>query len=232
MLMNIIIIGAAGGIGSKLVQDLMGTSNLLLGYYNSSLNVPVESDKVDATDFESVENFIKKGLDKFETVDAVVCLPGSLILKPAHKCSEEEFYQTINTNLKTSFSVTRAAGQLLKDSSIVLMSTAAANIGLANHELIAAAKCGVEGLARSAAKTYARKNLRFNTVSPGMVETPLTSSITSNEILRKASEKMHTLQRIGKPKDISNMIKFLINPENNWITGQNFIVDGGLSSTK
>ena len=162
----------------------------------------------------------------------MVCLPGSLILKPAHKCSEEEFYQTIDTNLKTSFSVTRAAGEHLKDSSIVLMSTAAASIGLANHELIAAAKSGVEGLARSAAKTYARKNLRFNTVSPGMVETPLTSSITSNEIVRKASEKMHTLQRIGKPKDISNMIKFLINPENNWITGQNFIVDGGLSSTK
>ena len=46
MPMNILIIGAAGGIGSKLVQDLMGTSNLLLGYYNSSLNVPVESDKV------------------------------------------------------------------------------------------------------------------------------------------------------------------------------------------
>ena len=54
----------------------------------------------------------------------------------------------------------------------------------------------------------------------------------SNEIIKKASEKMHTLQRIGRPKDISNMIKFLINPENNWITGQNFIVDGGLSSTK
>ena len=206
MSMNILIIGAAGGIGSKLVQDLMGTSNLLLGYYNSSLNVPVESDKVDATDFNSVENFIKKGLDKFETVDAVVCLSGSLILKPAHKCSEEEFYQTIDINLKTSFSVTRAAGEHLKDCSIVLMSTAAASIGLANHELIAAAKAGVEGLARSAAKTYARKNLRFNTVSPGMVETPLTKSITSNEILKKASEKMHTLQRIGKPKDISNMI--------------------------
>ena len=61
--MNIIIIGAGGGIGSKLVQDLMGTSNLLLGYYNSSLNVPVESFKVDATDFGSVENFIKTGLD-------------------------------------------------------------------------------------------------------------------------------------------------------------------------
>ena len=69
--MNILIVGAAGGIGSKLVQDLMGTSNLLLGYYNSSLNVPVESEKVDATDFDSVENFIKKGLDKFETATLI-----------------------------------------------------------------------------------------------------------------------------------------------------------------
>ena len=230
--MNILIIGAAGGIGSKLVHDLMGTSNLLLGYYNSSLNVPVESAKVDATDFESVTSFVQKGLDKFEEVDALVCLPGSLILKPAHRCTEEEFYSTIDTNLKSAFSVTRAAGELLKDCSIVLMSTSAASVGLANHELIAAAKSGVEGLAKSAAKTYARKNLRFNTISPGMVETPLTSSITSNNIIRKASEKMHALQRIGKPRDISNMIKFLINPENNWITGQNFIVDGGLSSTK
>ena len=230
--MNTLIIGAAGGIGSELVQDLMGTSNLLLGYYNSSLNVPVESDKVDATDFKSVTNFIQKGLDKFGSIDALVCLPGSLILKPAHKCTEEEFYNTIDTNLKSSFAVTRAAGELLKDCSIVLMSTAAASVGLANHELIASAKSGVEGLARSAAKTYARKNLRFNTISPGMVETPLTSSITSNDIIRKASEKMHALQRIGKPRDIANMIKFLINPENNWITGQNFIVDGGLSSTK
>tara|TARA_Y100000768_G_scaffold171682_1_gene128476 strand:+ start:2108 stop:2800 length:693 start_codon:yes stop_codon:yes gene_type:complete len=230
--MNILIIGAAGGIGSKLVHDLMGTSNLLLGYYNSSLNVPVESAKLDATDFESVTSFVQKGLDKFEEVDALVCLPGSLILKPAHRCTEEEFYSTIDTNLKSAFSVTRAAGELLKDCSIVLMSTAAASVGLANHELIAAAKSGVEGLAKSAAKTYARKNLRFNTISPGMVETPLTSSITSNDIIRKASEKMHALQRIGKPRDISNMITFLINPENNWITGQNFIVDGGLSSTK
>ena len=230
--MNTLIIGAAGGIGSNLVEGLMGTSNLLLGYFNSSLNVPVESHQVDATDFQSVHLFVEKGLEKYGSVDAIVCLPGSLILKPAHRCTDEEFENTINTNLKSSFSVVRAAGALLENSSIVLMSTAAASIGLSNHELIVSAKAGVEGLARSAAKTYARKNLRFNTISPGMVETPLTSSITSNEIVRKASEKMHALQRIGKPRDISNMIKFLINQENDWITGQNFIVDGGLSSTK
>ena len=61
--MNTLIIGAAGGIGSKLVQDLMGTSNLLLGYYNSSLNVPVESDEVDATNFNLVESYKREVLE-------------------------------------------------------------------------------------------------------------------------------------------------------------------------
>jgi len=53
-----------------------------------------------------------------------------------------------------------------------------------------------------------------------------------NPIAKKASEKMHALNRIGEPKDISNMIIYLLDKENNWITGQDFIVDGGLSSTK
>ena len=94
-------------------------------------------------------------------------------MKPAHLCTEEEFYETIDINLKSSFGVIRSAGKLLKDCSIVLMSTAAASIGLSNHELISSAKAGVEGLAKTAAKTYSRKNLRVNTVSPGLVDTPL-----------------------------------------------------------
>ena len=112
------------------------------------------------------------------------------------------------------------------------MSTAAASIGLSNHELISSAKAGVEGLAKTAARTYSRKNLRVNTVSPGLVDTPLANKITENPIVLKASIKMLALDKIGKPKQISNIIKFLINPENDWVTGQNFIVDGGLSSTK
>ena len=98
--------------------------------------------------------------------------------------------------------------------------------------MISSAKSGVEGLVKSASKTYARKKIRFNSVAPGLVATPLSSKIVNNPIALKASEKMHALGRIGEPKDISRMIQFLINPQNNWITGQNFVVDGGLSSTK
>ena len=232
--MNVLIIGASGGIGKVLVDDLVDLSfNLLLGY---RLNKPVvkstESQLVNAESFEEVNNFVQIGLEKFGKIDAIINLPGNLILKPAHLCTEEEFYDTINKNLKSAFAVSRAAGSLLRDCSIVFLSTAATNIGLANHELISSAKSGVEGLVKSAAKTYARKNIRFNCVAPGLVDTPLSSKITSNPIALKASQKMHGLGRIGKPSHISNMIKFLINPENDWITGQNFVIDGGLSSTK
>ena len=232
--MNILIVGAAGGIGSQVLKDLSKDSshNLLVGYHHMKINTDYETISLDATKFEEVENFVNRGIEKFGNVDAIINLAGNLILKPAHLSTEEEFYETIDINLKSSFGVVRAAGKLVKDCSITLLSTAAASIGLSNHELISSAKSGVEGLAKSAAKTYSRKNIRVNTVSPGLVDTPLSKKITENPIILKASIKMLALNKIGKPKQISNMINFLINPENDWITGQNFIVDGGLSSTK
>ena len=232
--MSVLIIGAAGGIGTILVDDLVDLSfNLLLGYRsNKPVIKSAESQLVDAENFQSVHDFVQHGKDKFGKVDAIVNLVGNLILKPAHLCNEDEFDQTINKNLKSSFAVVKAAGSMLEDCSIVLLSTAATKIGLANHELISSAKSGVEGLVKSASKTYARKKIRFNSVAPGLVATPLSSKIVNNPIALKASEKMHALGRIGEPEDISRMIQFLINPQNNWITGQNFVVDGGLSSTK
>lgn len=232
--MSVLIIGAAGGIGTVLVDDLVDLSfNLLLGYRsNKPVSKSAESQPVDGENFQSIHDFVQYGLDKFGKIDGIVNLAGNLVLKPAHRCNEDEFDQTIGKNLKTSFAVVKAAGSLLENCSVVLLSTAAAGIGLANHELISSAKSGVEGLVKSASKTYARKNIRFNSVAPGLISTPLSSKIISNPIALKASEKMHALGRIGEPKDISNMIQFLISPQNNWITGQNFVIDGGLSSTK
>tara|TARA_B100000427_G_C15395287_1_gene545184 strand:+ start:163 stop:858 length:696 start_codon:yes stop_codon:yes gene_type:complete len=231
--MNVLIIGSAGGIGTQLVQDLQNLGyNLFLGYHKRK---PIEGStmmEVDARSFSSIDRFIKTGREKLGSIDSIVNLAGNLILKPAHLSTEQEFEETININLKSSFGIIRSAGSTLNDCSIVLTSTAAASIGLANHELIVSAKAGIEGLARSAAKTYAKKNIRINTVSPGLVDTPLASKITENAIALKASQKMHALGRIGVASDVSRMIRFLIDKENNWITGHNFIIDGGLSNTK
>ena len=232
---NYLIIGAAGGIGSELTRDLKKLScNLLLGIHKNPN--PEFSDEeclqIDGTSFKSIHSFIQEGINRFRNIDGIVNLAGNLILKPAHRVTEEEFNTTIDINLKSSFGVIKSAGELIRDCSIVLISTAATNIGLSNHELICSAKAGIEGLSKSAAKAYSRKNIRVNTVSPGLTRTPLAQNITNNPIALKASEKMHALNRIGEPKDISNMIVYLLDKSNNWITGQNFIIDGGLSTTK
>ena len=183
--MNILIIGAAGGIGSQVLKDFSEdpSHNLLVGHHHKKVDTDHETFSLDASRFEEVENFVNRGLEKFGNVDAIINLAGNLILKPAHLSSEEEFYETIDINLKSSFGTVRAAGKLLKDCSVILLSTAAASIGLSNHELISSAKSGVEGLAKSAAKTYSRKNIRVNTVSPGLVDTPLSKKITSSASL-------------------------------------------------
>ena len=118
--MNILIIGASGGIGSQLVSDLAEDNvNLLLGYYSNPTSGSAKSMKVDARSFDSMMSFVQAGKDNFGEVDGVVNLSGSLILKPPHLCNEEDFKSTIDTNLRTAFSTVRACGSLLRNASIL-----------------------------------------------------------------------------------------------------------------
>ena len=92
----------------------------------------------------------------------------------------------------------------------------------------AAAKAGVIGLARSAAATYGSSNIRFNVVSPGLVRTELTKRIWQNEVNAQASAQMHALGRLGEPEQVSSLVLWLLDGNNNWITGQVIGIDGGL----
>lgn len=116
--------------------------------------------------------------------------------------------------------------------SVVLVSSAAAEVGLANHEAIAAAKGGVAALARAAAATYAASNIRVNAVAPGLVETPLTERITRSPAARQSSEQMHALRRLGTPDDVASLIAWLLDPGNAWVTGQVIGIDGGLARVR
>ena len=116
--------------------------------------------------------------------------------------------------------------------SIVLFSTAAARTGLPNHEAIAAAKAGVIGLMQSAAASYASRGIRINAVAPGLVKTGLTEKIWSNEKSAAFSQGMHALGRLGEPEDVASLVQWLLDPENNWVTGQVLGVDGGLGTLR
>lgn len=245
---SFVVVGAAGGIGSEVCRRLAGRgANLLLAGRTAGrlealaaelkgLNPAGEyvPHPLDATRSAEVDAAFAAAADRFGRLAGAANLVGSILLKPAHLTTDDEFEQTLALNLRTAFYVVRAAAKatMTTGGSVVLLSSVAARLGLANHEAIAAAKGGVQGLVLSAAATYAGRNVRVNAVAPGLVDTPLAARITGSEPALKASTALHPLGRIGTPADVAAVVCLLLDPANAWITGQVVGVDGGLGSVR
>lgn len=230
-----VIIGGGGGIGRALVTRLRASGHFVTVISRDQSNhadLDAEAIVGDARDIDAFQDLVESA-DARQPITGMVCLAGSILLKPAHMTTADEWHETIGTNLTTAFSCVKAAGRIMKQSgSIVLSSTVAAGTGLPNHEAIAAAKAGVEGLTRSAAATYAARGLRCNAVAPGLVDTPLAERITRSERALEHSRKMHPLGRIGTPDDVAAAIAWLLSDESDWVTGQVIGIDGGLGRTR
>jgi NAD(P)-dependent dehydrogenase (short-subunit alcohol dehydrogenase family) len=186
--------------------------------------------ELDARDLAAVRAVVDTVADADGRLDAVANLVGSLLLKPAHLTSPEEWDDVIATNLTSAFAVVRAAAPRMRDTggSIVLASSAAAQTGIANHEAIAAAKGGIIALVRSAAATYGANGVRVNAVAPGLTRARMTARLVDNEAQAEASRRMHALGRLGEPEDVASLVAWLMDPSNSWVTGQTIGVDGGL----
>jgi 3-oxoacyl-[acyl-carrier protein] reductase len=238
---NYIVLGANGGIGSEVCRQLrsQGSQVFLAGRNHDALtalaaDLDSPSGTVDATSIDQVDELFQAASDAMGTVHGIVNCVGSVLLKPAHLTSPAEWHDVLATNLTSAFATVRAGSKLMRKQggTIVLLSTAAARIGLPNHEAIAAAKAGVIGLMQSAAASYASRGIRVNAVAPGLVKTAMTERIWSNEKSAEFSRSMHALGRLGEPKDVASLIVWLLRPENDWVTGQVFGVDGGLSTLR
>ena len=121
---------------------------------------------LDARRAAEIHAGLERAVERFGRADGVANCGGSLLLKPA-LTSQDEFDDTVATNLSSAFATVHAAGRVMRQGGpIVLVSSAAARLGLPNHEAIAAAKAGIIGLALSAAATYAGRGLRVTCVAP------------------------------------------------------------------
>ncbi len=242
-----LLLGATGGIGSEVAHRLADDgAQLVLGARSEDdlgdLAAATGGDAMplDATEFEQVQAAVSHATDTYGGLDGVVNFVGSVLLKPAHLTSIDEYRTQIEKNLDTAFNTVKAAGRPMMRSggSIVLMASAVSRTGLKNHEAIAAAKGGVTGLMRAAAATYSGRGIRVNAVAPGLIgggenfASQMSEQILSSEAGRKQSEKMHALGRVGTPEDVAPAVTWLLDPETDWVTGQVIGVDGGLGTVR
>ena len=224
---NFLLIAASSDIGAATARRLRDAGHRVITTARDTS--VIEPDMIlDATDVDAVDRAVSDAGE----LDGIAVFAGSMLLKPAHLTSREQYDDIVAASLTTSFAAVRAAGKHLRGGSVVLTSSAAALAGLSNHDAIAAAKAGVIGLTLSAAASYAARELRINAVAPGLVQTRLTEGLTASETSRKVSEAMHPLGRLGEPDDVARAVEFLLDPANAWITGQVLGVDGGLGSLR
>lgn len=236
----IVVFGGTGGIGASLARRLTrdGLTTVLVARNEQPLQelskeLGCHYHLCDVTSEQEVQNVLATIARDFQVSGVAVCI-GSILLKPAHLTSLEEFTETWKVNVQTAFLVLKHSVPLMRANggSILLFASAAAEIGLANHEAIAAAKGAVIGLTKSTAATYAGNQIRVNCIAPGLVRTQLSEKMTQNPASEKASLAFHPLNRLGEPEDIAGLAVWLLSEEGRWATGQVFTVDGGLSGLK
>ncbi|MGH8050400.1 MAG: SDR family NAD(P)-dependent oxidoreductase, partial [Arenimonas sp.] len=168
--------------------------------------------------------------------DAVVNCAGAIFIAPITRTSEAQYRSCLSANLDMAFFTGKAYASALqkdkKSGSLILFSSVAAAFGISNHAAIAIAKGGIEALVRSLAADFSNIGLRVNAIAPGLMQTPATERMVSNEAAAKQIAAQYPLGRYGQASDAANLAAFLISDQASWINGQVISVDGGFSAVR
>lgn len=150
--------------------------------------------------------------------------------KPLAFMTEDEWDEVVDTSLKGAFLCTKAAARLMvraRWGRIINISSDAALLGDAQRANYCAAKAGLLGLTRAAARELAPQGITVNAIAPGIIETDMTAGM--GEARRKALLDLIPLGRLGQADDVAALAAFLAGDDAAYITGQVFCVDGGLN---
>jgi NAD(P)-dependent dehydrogenase (short-subunit alcohol dehydrogenase family) len=184
---------------------------------------------VDVADPDAVTAAVLAATDAMGGLTDVVANAGFGLNKPLHQYSDKEWRLVVGVNLDGTFHTLRAAIPLMLEAgggNLVTVATLNATRPLQGEAPYSAAKAGVVNLTATAALEYA-PTIRANCVSPGMIDTSLTSLITSDPQLKAVAEAGTPLGRIGLADEVAGVIAFLCSDAASYITGQNLVVDGG-----
>ena len=186
--------------------------------------------QADVSSAEAVEEMVTKVTDKFGKIDILVNNAGITRDGLLMRMKDSDFDEVINTNLKGVYNCTKTISKLMikqRSGRIINMASIVGITGNAGQTNYAAAKAGIIGFSKSAAKELAARGITVNVVAPGFIDTDMTAVIP--EKIKETMLKEIPLGRMGSPEDIAHAVKFLASDDAAYITGQIIRVDGGMN---
>src|SRR5579862_2972597 len=230
----VLVTGGATGIGRAVARHLVAAgwrvgvidmpgTGLKRAFSPRQRNVVLVEG--DLREEAAVSRAVKTVVEKFGRLDAVVSNAGIMIRKPLRRLTLAEWHRVIDTNLTAAFLLARAAERYLRKArgTMVLIASTRALMSEPNTESYSASKGGLVALAHALAISLGPA-VRVNCISPGWIATK------NYGALRRKDHAQHPAGRVGKPKDIAEIVAFLLDRERSgFVTGANVVVDGGMT---
>ena len=237
-----LVTGATRGIGKEIALELAQNGLDIAINYRSmqegmedlkkeieEYGVRCEFVGADVANFEQCESMVKETVEKFGKIDILVNNAGITKDGLIMTMKKEDFEAVIDINLIGTFNVTRnvipymikqKSGRIINVSSVVGV---AGNAGQTNYS---ASKAGVIGFTKSLAKEVASRNILVNAIAPGFIDTDMTKVLSDN--VKEGINAQIPLRRMGSPKEVAKVVKFLASEDSSYITGQVINIDGGM----
>lgn len=241
---TVIISGAARGIGRAIAVELAREgANISFNYLQNEqaaadlvgelnrLGTSANAFKADIRDYDAVKAWVEETKKIYGAIDIVINNAGVIKDKALALMDNDDWHSVINTNLDGTFNLTRAAIiSLIKQKSgvVINMSSVSGMIGLSGQTNYAASKAGIIGFTKSLSREVGPYNIRVNAIAPGFIETDMLKDITTE--YREQMIKQIPLSRLGSVEEVAKLVKFLASEDAGYITGQTFVIDGGMST--
>lgn len=213
--------GAKVVVADKTKQDVEETVRIIQGRQGQCLGITV-----DLREPVEIESLVQETVQKFGTIDILINNAGVSFWKSPYEITLEEWDSVIQTNLRGTFLCSREAAKIMRQNgggSIVNISSTRAMMSEPHSEAYAASKGGILSLTHALAVSLGPDRIIVNAVSPGWIETG------DYEALKEHDHVQHPAGRVGRPEDIASACVYLTNPQNDFITGANLVIDGGMT---
>ncbi|KOY81127.1 SDR family oxidoreductase [Lysinibacillus macroides] len=235
----VIVTGGAQGIGKGIVLAYaQNSANVVIADINDDLGQQLEKDmlaqglpalfvKTDVTKEQDIVYLMQHTVEQFGTINILINNAGKFQHKSPYDVTCEEWNYLLQTNLTSAFFCAREAAKVMRNNTrggaIVSLASTRAEMSEPYTEAYAATKGGIVALTHALARSLGPDRITVNCISPGWIETG------DYKALRPIDHTQHLSGRVGVPEDIAQACFYLTNPNNNFVTGINLTVDGGMT---